>query len=131
MSWENWKCNYDVEQNLSPRNLITGILGKLQPNDWEIEIAHVIVLDTNIEIGSTFNPAGLNFAEVLDTIENKLPEVEYPTDGYVIKNIDGLFAFKPMSEFAETTIKDIVWQKGNTGKMTPVLHIEPVKLSGA
>lgn len=131
MSWEDWKSNYDIEQNPSPRNLITGILGKLNPEPWEVEIAHVIVLDTNIEIGSTFNPRGLKFAEVLDTIENKLPSIDYPVDGYVIKNLDGLFAFKPMSEFAETTIKDIVWQKGNTGKMTPVLQIEPVKLSGA
>lgn len=131
MRWEDWKLNYDTEQNPSPRNLITGILGKLNPEPWEVEIAHVIVLDTNVEVGSAFNPEGLKFAEVLDTIENKLPSIDYPVDGYVIKNIDGLFAFKPMSEFAETTIQDIIWQKGNTGKMTPVLCIEPVKLSGA
>ena len=43
MSWENWKRNYDVEQNPSPRNLIAGILGKPQPivTGKQIGRAHV------------------------------------------------------------------------------------------
>lgn len=138
MSWKNWSQHYDMEVNPSPRNLITGIIGKKDPTDIEKSIVDVIVLDVELEVGATHTPnEKIKYAEVLEAIEERLPVTEYPTDGYVIKSynspgeIDEVWAYKPMSAYAETTVKDISWQKGNTGRYTPVLHIEPVKLSGA
>ena len=38
---------------------------------------------------------------------------------------------KTLGETAITTVNNIRWQTGRTGKVTPVLEIEPVLLSGA
>jgi DNA ligase (NAD+) len=42
-----------------------------------------------------------------------------------------IWAFKPTSQIVETTVQSISWQKGSTGKMTPVLNINEVLVSGA
>lgn len=43
----------------------------------------------------------------------------------------GNIAFKLNEETKEVQIRDIVWDVGRTGKLTPVAHIEPTELSGA
>lgn len=43
----------------------------------------------------------------------------------------GAMALKFASEKAVTKIKDIKWQVGTTGRVTPVAHLDPVKLVGA
>ena len=40
-------------------------------------------------------------------------------------------ALKTLGETATTTVNNIRWQTGRTGKVTPVLEIEPVLLSGS
>lgn len=39
--------------------------------------------------------------------------------------------FKPQSDKAETYVREIVWQIGRTGKLTPVAICDPVTLAGA
>jgi len=71
---------------------------------------------------------------------------DYPIDGVVIECKDEevkkhmgatshhhkwQIALKPKSETAETTVESISWQVGRTGKVTPVLNVSPVKVSGA
>lgn len=71
---------------------------------------------------------------------------EYLLDGLVIHNNDLAkqqsygslngrpycsIAFKFDNETRESTIKDIVWQVGNSGRLTPVAIIDPVSLVGA
>lgn len=140
ISWEDWKKNYDIEENPSPRNLVAGICSKLQVEDWERKIAKPIILDvTENEIGTKlFMGFEQEFGRLLsiDEVDDKLPKEDFPTDGYVIKYWDSddnmnVYAFKPSNEMAETVIEDIIWQEGNTGKLTPVLQIKPIKLSGA
>ncbi|NCD11281.1 MAG: DNA ligase [Epsilonproteobacteria bacterium] len=76
----------------------------------------------------------------------------YPTDGVVIEAIHKdpawnamlhkelgstshhnrwQIAFKTKGEIAETTVEEIIWQVGRTGKITPVLRVFPVNVSGA
>lgn len=43
----------------------------------------------------------------------------------------GAIAFKFDNEARESTIKDIIWQVGNSGRITPVAIVEPVQLVGA
>lgn len=43
----------------------------------------------------------------------------------------GSIAFKFDNEAKESTIKDIIWQVGNSGRVTPVAVIDPVTLVGA
>ena len=71
---------------------------------------------------------------------------EYPIDGVVaeithdkLKNILGStshhnrwqIAIKQRAVAKETTVKLVTWQTGRTGRVTPVLGVEPIELSGA
>jgi DNA ligase (NAD+) len=73
-------------------------------------------------------------------------KLDYDIDGLVVRVDDmekqialgekdlrpkGAIAFKFDNEARESTIKDIVWQVGNSGRLTPVAIIDPVMLVGA
>ncbi|MFA6809871.1 MAG: BRCT domain-containing protein [Desulfoplanes sp.] len=83
----------------------------------------------------------------IDDIKKDLQDrVDYPIDGLVVEvtNEDlktsmgatahhyrWQIAVKDKGETAETRVKKILWQVGRTGKVTPVLLVEPISLSGA
>ncbi len=73
-------------------------------------------------------------------------DLDYDIDGLVIRLNDmdkqaalgdkdmrpkGAIAFKFDNEGRESTIRDIIWQVGNSGRLTPVAIIDPVQLVGA
>jgi DNA ligase (NAD+) len=73
-------------------------------------------------------------------------KLDYDIDGLVVRINDmadqmacgdkdlrplGAMAFKFDNETRESTIKDIIWQVGNSGRLTPVAVVEPVLLVGA
>lgn len=73
-------------------------------------------------------------------------KLDYDIDGLVVRIDDmekqialgdkdlrpkGARAFKFDNEARESTIKDIIWQVGNSGRITPVAIVEPVQLVGA
>ncbi len=90
-----------------------------------------------------------NFDEVkaaIDEIEIERKKIDVLTDGAVVKvNEEGVreqlgytdkfprwaIAFKFEAEEAETTVKNVFWQVGRTGKLTPLAEVEPVELAGA
>lgn len=51
--------------------------------------------------------------------------------GYTSKHPRGAYAKKERSEGAETTLLDVVWQVGKSGKVTPVAILEPIMLGDA
>ncbi len=78
-----------------------------------------------------------------DELRDKL---DYDIDGVVIRVNDmaqqfalgeknhrpkGAIAFKFAAETRETTIRNIVWQVGNSGRITPVAEFDTVELVGA
>ena len=78
--------------------------------------------------------------------ERMRKESPYKTDGIVIEVEDPelrealgstnhhhrwQIAYKTQGATAETTVTGVVWQTGRTGRITPVIEIEPVELSGA
>lgn len=82
----------------------------------------------------------LNFKEVNENLK------DYPTDGLVFKlnpikyqKVLGKTAKFPRYNIAykfrdleyTTRVKDIVWQVGRTGKLTPVVEVEPVDIDGS
>ncbi|GBD87017.1 DNA ligase [bacterium BMS3Abin03] len=84
--------------------------------------------------------------KVCEEFEAMRDSLEYEIDGAVIKvnsikqqNILGSIAksprwavaFKFKAKQAFTTIKEIVWQVGRTGSVTPVAELEPVFLAGS
>lgn len=89
-----------------------------------------------------------NMQEVIAEIE-RMPErrgkLDFLIDGMVVKlnNISlydemgftdkfprGEIAFKFAAEELTTTITDITWEVGRTGKLTPLAHLEPVDFMG-
>lgn len=72
-------------------------------------------------------------------------KTKYPVDGLVLTNISNpselvhdytpmesnTLAYKFEGEEAEVVVKDVVWQTGSQGTITPVAEFEPVVLAGA
>ena len=56
---------------------------------------------------------------------------ERETLGYTDKFPRWAMAYKCEAEESETTVKEIIWQVGRTGKLTPLAIVEPVELAGA
>ncbi len=84
--------------------------------------------------------------KILKIIEEKRKSIDYLTDGAVIKvnDIDlrdtlgftekfprWALAYKFEAEEVTTTVLDVLWQVGRTGKLTPLGIVEPVDLGGA
>ena len=51
--------------------------------------------------------------------------------GFTSKHPRGAFAVKERSEGVKTTILDVIWDTGKTGKVTPVAILEPINIDGA
>lgn len=84
--------------------------------------------------------------EAVDEIEIERKKIDVLTDGAVIKvnseRVRGemgytdkfprwAIAYKFEAEEAETTVNEVVWQVGRTGKLTPLALVTPVELGGA
>ncbi|MCD8205145.1 MAG: NAD-dependent DNA ligase LigA [Clostridia bacterium] len=84
--------------------------------------------------------------EAIEEIEVERKKIDVLTDGAVIKlsDTDGraklgytdkfprwAVAYKFEAEESETKVKDVIWQVGRTGKLTPLAIVEPVELAGA
>ncbi len=82
----------------------------------------------------------------IDEIELQRREIDVLTDGAVVKLDDAALraelgftdkfprwaiAFKFEAEEVTTLLKEVVWQVGRTGKLTPLALLEPVELAGA
>jgi len=111
---------------------------------------------TEIERAKWVSKLGFNFVEtipftyeLLKTFEEEHRKLDFKVDGVVISindlelqekmgrsgnkitgNKRGKIAFKFADEIKKATVKNIVWQTGRTGTITPVLVIEPVQLEG-
>jgi NAD-dependent DNA ligase len=81
-----------------------------------------------------------------NTVFSKNVAEVYPTDGivfrinsnsafeaagYTSKHPKGAYAKKERGELVETTILDVTWQVGKSGKVTPVALLEPVTVGDA
>jgi NAD-dependent DNA ligase len=51
--------------------------------------------------------------------------------GYTSKHPRGAYALKERGESVETTLLDVIWQVGKSGKVTPVAILEPVYIGDA
>ncbi len=131
-----------------PRNLVVGIVS----SDTVNALARQALEDKAVRfVPYTTLPCWQGTGEELianiQTIRYDLQaEIDYPMDGLVaeviqqeIKESMGAtshhyrwqIAIKEKGETAQTTVQDILWQVGRTGKITPVMLVAPVPLSGA
>jgi DNA ligase (NAD+) len=136
------------DQFSHPRNFVTGLIGA----DTLSDEAKKALQDGVIRFVpyQTLNATECNAEQLSTTVEILCAEVEaiceYPVDGSVIDVInqevrDELgstnhhhnwqIAKKLKGETAITTVNTITWQTGRTGRITPVLNVETINLSGA
>jgi len=84
--------------------------------------------------------------EEIDGLQKQRSGLDYLIDGAVIKVIDfptrdvlgwtnryprWAIAWKFEAEELITTIRDVVWEVGRTGKLTPVAEVDPIDIGGA
>lgn len=84
--------------------------------------------------------------EAVHAVENSRADLDYMIDGAVIKITDfatrdalgytdkfprWAVAYKFEAEEMTSTLEDVTWQIGRTGKLTPLAHVSPVELAGA
>lgn len=69
---------------------------------------------------------------LMDGVVIKVNQLNYREEiGYTTKFPKWAVAYKYDPEELSTKLRDIVWQVGRTGKLTPIALIEPVNLAGA
>lgn len=158
-NWEVFKAKHPEAK--APRNSGTGLINQKDVQDDEALLDYIVydVISSNIPqtdrwdlldsfgyplaphttiYGSAINDNILgtwfeNWKRIFpcDGIvirENTFAE-KYDSSSYRWKKIHEAYKFQ--AELKECEIEDITWQLGRTGKLTPVLKIKPVEMSGA
>ncbi|MCM1322931.1 MAG: hypothetical protein NC218_01960 [Acetobacter sp.] len=158
-SWEVFKAKHPEAK--SPRNSATGLVNQKDVQVDEDLLDWVVYDFVGSSVGEAdywsylesfgFPMAPSIFCSASAVSEGYLQSLfdtwkqEFPLDGLVLREplppratTDGIYlyskhqeAFKFQAEIKECKVTDIVWQMGRTGKLTPVLKIEPVEMSGA
>ena len=115
---------------------------KTQTEHFEFLKKHGFKVYDFLETTSTVD----GIESTLKIIEEKRKNIDYLTDGAVIKVNDialrdelgftekfprWALAYKFEAEEVTTTLEDVVWQVGRTGKLTPLGLVEAVDLGGA
>lgn len=131
-----------------PRNVVTGAVGAdtVRPAAKQALQDQAIRFVSYSTLKCVYSDTGA-VVEGLDGIrEEILGACEYPTDGLILvvespelrdalgstsHHHNWMLAAKTVSETAETPVREVQWQVGRTGRLTPVVRIAPVELSGA
>ena len=137
------KYNETAKEPLkNPRNAAAGALRNLDPNGTASRRLDACFYDVGYIEGRTFS----THHEMLDFLrENRFPVSACEIDakslkdaiaavqalGYTDKFPRWAVAYKFEAEEMTTTLEDVTWQIGRTGKLTPVARVSPVELAGA
>ena len=131
-----------------PRNMVVGIISSdtLNENATSALNDRMVHFVPYSQATSIIVDGRRLVADTRQLVQDLLQEVDYPTDGVVAEVTDDRLkdqmgatahhhrwqiAVKTKGETAQTTVTGIQWQVGRTGKITPVLEVDPVSLSGA
>jgi DNA ligase (NAD+) len=151
MTKKNFEENYP--NAASPRNTALGIIGQDNPSIEEVQLLSFVAYNvygdnplipkkksekmawlyengfTIVQYTKLFDRS----PRFLESMKGKLSP-EFPSDGLVITNElnpDEEIAYKFVAETAETTVTKVEWETSRLGSVIPVVHFNPVKLSGA
>jgi len=136
------------DQFSHPRNFVTGLIGADTLSDEAKEALQDGVI--RFVPYQTLNAKECTTEQLLTQVEALCADVEaaceYPVDGSVIDVLNETvrdelgatnhhhnwqIAKKLKGATAITTVNAITWQTGRTGRITPVLNVETINLSGA
>ncbi|NPA24248.1 MAG: DNA ligase [Deltaproteobacteria bacterium] len=131
-----------------PRNLVVGIVNSdtLNPLAEKALAAGAVQFVPYCRLPG-WEGSGNELLNRLEQLKEELrADIDYPLDGFVAEVTDPelrrrlghtdhhyrwQIAIKSKGEIARTTVREITWQVGRTGTVTPVLEVEPVNVSGA
>ena len=117
----------DVEE-FKRRNL-TFIAYNIEPNissTYEGDMSHLEYSGFNTAIDSEWDEFPTD-GKVFRVNDN----TEYLLLGFTSHHPRGAYALKTREEGIETTLLDVVWQTGKSGKVTPVAILEPIEIDDA
>ena len=106
----------------------------LKDNGFKAADILALVHNTNemTEIINKINRSKSSLDFLIDGLVFKLNETRHREDlGYTDRFPRWAIAYKFEAEEISTTLNDVVWQVGRTGKITPIALLEPVELAGA
>jgi DNA ligase (NAD+) len=136
------------DQFSHPRNFVTGLIGA----DTLSEQANQALKEGVVRFVpyQMLKAKECGYEQLLTEVEVLCEQIEsdceYPVDGSVIDLLNQMvcdelgstnhhhnwqIAKKTKGETAQITVNNITWQTGRTGRITPVLNVETVNLSGA
>ena len=135
------------DEFVHPRNMVTGIVNADEINESSKRaLADGMVHFIPYVTMKAWEGTGAELLENIEQITADLAQIDYPLDGMVAEAIDAevksymgatshhhrwQIAIKTRGETAHTSVLGIQWQTGRTGKVTPVLQVEPTHVSGA
>jgi DNA ligase (NAD+) len=131
-----------------PRNMVVGIITSDVLNEHAQKAIEAKAVHFVPYAGlKKWTGTGLEMIREMDAMrEDLLGNIDYPVDGLVAEVTDESLrahmgatshhhrwqiALKTKGESAVTTVERVTWQVGRTGKVTPVMEVTPVKVSGA
>jgi len=137
-----------IESFSHPRNVVVGAVGAdILSRESQIALTSGAIRFVNYQNLHAIICDASTLLEKLEDIHMQfLQETEYPIDGIVIEVVDEaikvkmganshhhrwMLAKKIKGEHAITTVVDIEWRTGRTGRITPTVILDPVHLSGA
>lgn len=112
------------------------------------EIVHKFLNDNGFDTFGFFEVVSEfeDIVQLIEEVDNRKNKLDILIDGVVIK-VDNYsvrekvgytakfpkwaIAYKFEAQELTSKVKDVVWQVGRTGKLTPVCEIEPIELAGA
>ncbi len=136
------------DQFSHPRNFVAGLIGadtlsKRAKEALQNNVIRFVPYQTLVAKECSYQQLSTDIEDLCEQIESIC---EYPVDGSVIDLINQTvcdelgstnhhhnwqIAKKTKGETAITTVNEIKWQTGRTGRITPVLNVETINLSGA
>ena len=127
------------------RNYVSGALGLKSLEEFATRELRFIAYDcypSAFQYTTTLcNIKTLGFDVVTDSDWSEYPQDgrvvrvnatrDFDNMGYTSKFPRGAYALKVRKEGKETTLREVIWQTGKSGKVTPVAIFDPVDLGGA
>lgn len=117
----------DVEE--FKRRKLTFIAYNIEPNissTYEGDMSHLEYSGFNTAIDSEWDEFPTD-GKVFRVNDN----TEYLSLGFTSHHPRGAYALKTREEGIETTLLDVVWQTGKSGKVTPVAILDPIEIDDA
>ncbi len=118
---DSFATQQDEHNFLLDNGFLTGDMFKIcsSPEDIIAELDRVDKIKTNIDI-------------LIDGMVIKLNNIKARVEfGFTSKFPKWAIAYKFEAQEVTTTLQDVIWGVGRTGKVTPIALLEPVELAGA